>query len=96
MELAVLAELLLRGHQTVGELRGRGVGHLLPPDVAVVGECRVRVDAVAPQRLHGVVVGLVARPRGDPEEPGLGVDRVEPTVVAELLPFPPQLPAGTF
>ena len=35
---------------------------------------------------HGVGVGVRVRPRGDAEEPGLGVDRVEPAVGAELHP----------
>ena len=57
-------------------------GHALPPDVAVGadGEDRVALD-----RGHRGV-GLVARVRGHPEETGLGVDRVEATIVAEPHP----------
>ncbi len=70
----------------VGQVGGRCVGHALPPHVAVVGERGVGEDAVAAHRLHGVGVGLHARARGHPEEPGLGVDGVEASVGAELHP----------
>ncbi len=66
---------------------GRGlVGHALPPHVAVVGEGGVGEDGVAVEGEHGVRVGLRARARGHAEEPGLGVDGVEPAVGAELHP----------
>ena len=70
----------------VGGPGRRLVGHALPPHVALVGERGVGEDAVAPHRVHGVGVGLVARAGSDAEEAGLGVDRVEPAVVAELHP----------
>ncbi len=70
----------------VGGTSRRLVGHLFPPDVALIGECGVGEDAVAPQRLHRVVVGLVAGARCDAEETGLGVDRVQLAVVTDLHP----------
>ena len=65
---------------------GRLAGHPLPPDVAVVGLGAVGEDRVALDRVHRVRVGLVAGVRGDAEEAGLGVDRVEAAVLAELHP----------
>src|SRR4029453_2840702 len=41
-------------------------------------------DRVAVERGDRVGVGLLAGARGHAEEPGLGVDGVEPAVVAEL------------
>ena len=61
-------------------------GHPLPPDVAVVGLGAVGEDRVALDRVHRVGVGLVAGVRRDAEEAGLGVDRVEAAVLAELHP----------
>ena len=60
--------------------------HLLPPHVAVVGQRDVGIDAVGVQRLHGVEVGLVRRAGRHAEEAGLGIDGVEPAVLAELHP----------
>ena len=70
----------------VDRVRGRLAGHPLPPDVAVVGLGAVGEDRVALDRLQRVGVGLVAGAGGDAEEAGLGVDRVEAAVGAELHP----------
>ena len=70
----------------VDQVRGRLVGEALPPDVAVVGLGDVGEDAVGVERAHRVGVGLLAGAGGDAEEAGLGVDGVEPAVVAELHP----------
>ena len=61
-------------------------GHALPPHVAVVGQRRVGEDRVALDGDHRLRVGLIARAGRDAEEAGLGVDRVEAPVVAELHP----------
>ena len=66
---------------------GRGsVGHFFPPHVAIVGQRGVGVDRVAPQAVHCVGVGLVARARSDAEEPRFGVDCPQATIIAELHP----------
>ena len=62
------------------------VGHALPPDVPVVGQCAVCEDRVAVDRVHRVGVRLLARAGRHAEEPRLGVDRVEAAVGAELHP----------
>jgi hypothetical protein len=63
-----------------------GLGQALPPDVAVGGERDVGEDAVAVEGADGVGVGLLAGAGGDAEEAGLGVDGVEPAVLAEAHP----------
>lgn len=70
-----------------GDLARRGLlGKTLPPDIAVLGEGNVGVDAVGVEAAHGVVVGVVGSARGDAEETGLGVDGVEAAVRAEFEP----------
>ena len=70
----------------VGQLRRRLGRHALPPHVALGGQRRVGEDGVAPQRGHRVGVRRVARAGRDAEEAGLGIDRVEPAVLAEAHP----------
>ena len=70
----------------VDEMRGRLVRQALPPDVAVIGEGNVRVDAVRVQGLHGIGVRLHAGARRDTEETGLGVDGVQAPVITESHP----------
>ena len=60
--------------------------HLLPPNIAVGRHRHVREDAVFIQREHRIGVGFHGRARRHPEEPGLGVDRVQSAVRAELHP----------
>ena len=62
------------------------LGHALPPHIAIAGERGVGEDAVAVQRFHRVCVGAVAGSRGDSEESGLRIDRVQAAVLAELHP----------
>ena len=69
-----------------GDVRRLGVGHALPPDVAVVGEGGVGEDDVAVEGQHGVGVGVHVGPGGHAEEAGLGVDGVEAAVLAEFHP----------
>ncbi len=67
--------------------RGRLVGrHALPPHVAVGRQSGVGEDAVLLERHHRVRVRVHPRAGSDAEEARLGVDRVEPAVVAELHP----------
>ena len=70
----------------VDQVRGRLVGHALPPHVALVGQRDVGEDGVAPHGAHRVGVGLHRRSRRDAEEPGLRVDRVQATVLAVAHP----------
>ena len=59
----------------------------LPPHVAVVGQRDVGEDGVARRDgLHGVGVGLPVGAGRDAEEAELGVDGVEPAVLAEAHP----------
>ena len=66
----------------VDQVGGRRLREALPPDVAVVGEGHVRVDAVAIERPDRVQVRLLVRAWRDAEEARLGVDRVEAAVRA--------------
>ncbi len=65
---------------------GRLAGQALPPHVAVVGLGAVGEHRVARDGVDRVGVGARARARGHAEEAGLGVDRVELAVGAELHP----------
>src|SRR3712207_4183060 len=70
-----------------GQVRRGLLGHALPPDVAVVGERDVGEHRVAlVDGAHRVGVGVPAGARGDAEEAELGVERVEPAVLAEAHP----------
>ena len=70
----------------VDRVRRRLAGHALPPDVAVVGLGAVGEDRVARDHVDRVRVRARAGAGRDAEEPGLGVDRVQPAVLAELHP----------
>src|SRR5579863_9099006 len=75
----------------VDRLGWRGVGHALPPYVAVgdavLSDLRdVGEDAVGAQGRHGVGVGLLAGPGCDAEEAVLGVDGAELAVLVRLDP----------
>ena len=71
----------------VGQVRRRLVGHALPPDVAVVGERDVGEHRVAlGDGAHRVRVGVPAGAGRDAEQAELGVQGVEPAVLAEAHP----------
>ena len=61
----------------VDQVRRGLVGLAFPPDVAVVGQRDVGEDDVFLERGQGVVVGLFAGARGNAEEAGFRVDRVQ-------------------
>ena len=64
----------------------RRLAHLLPPHIAVIGQRHVGIDAVGVERFHGVEIRLGRGAWRHAEEAGLGIDGVEPAVLAELHP----------
>src|SRR5665811_2055262 len=70
----------------VDEVSGDLVGHALPPHVVVVGERHVGEDRVVVEGEQRGGVGLGRRERGDAEEAGLGVDRVQAAVRSRAHP----------
>ena len=60
--------------------------HLLPIDVAVLGQSDIGEDAILVERLHGVEVACLRGAGRHAEKAGLGIDGVEPPVRAEFHP----------
>ena len=60
--------------------------HVLPPDIAVIGQDAVGEDGILLDAFHRHGVGLVARARGNAEEPGFRVDRMQTPVRPDLHP----------
>ena len=67
-------------------MRGRCLGHALPPDVSVVGQGHVGENAIAGEGADGIGIGVHAGAGGHTEEAGLGVDGVQPAVFTEAHP----------
>src|SRR6185437_13437403 len=70
----------------VRQVRRRLVGQALPPHVTVIGAGNVGEDAVAPERVDGVLVRTEAGAGRDAEEPGFRVDGIQAAVVTETHP----------
>lgn len=77
-ELAILAELLLRGPQTLGELRGRAT-RMSPLDSL----------EIAKQMLDALMIRTEPLVRELPPEPGSRANRYQQLLCPELHPLPP-------
>ena len=65
---------------------GPTLGESLPPGLVVLGHGHVGENGVAPDGVVGVAVGLGIGARNHAEVAGLGIDRVEPAVLAGMQP----------
>jgi uncharacterized protein YceH (UPF0502 family) len=88
VELAVMAELLLRGEQTVGELRGRAAR--MEP-IASLDALRPVLASLVEKRL---VVELTPEGRGQMVTHGLYKDRELEELTAHVASLPESAPAG--
>ena len=70
----------------VGRTGRWGVGHVLPPHIAIGGQGGVGVDGIAPQGMHRVGVGVKPGSGGHAKESRLGIDGVETTIIAKFHP----------
>src|SRR5213082_896463 len=70
----------------IDRVRRRRAVFPFPPDIALIGECDVCEERVVLNRLHRVRIRFVTRPGHDAEISVLGIDRVKPSVRADLHP----------
>ena len=70
----------------VGRPSRRIVAHAFPPHIAFGCECSIRENAVAPQSVHCVGIGVVAGAGGDTEKARFRVDGIQASVWTELHP----------
>ncbi|CAB4675934.1 unannotated protein [freshwater metagenome] len=70
----------------VGGTCRRSIAHAFPPHVTIRSERCVCVQAVAPQCVHSVCVGVVTSSRCNAEESGFWVNGIETSIVTKLHP----------
>ncbi len=70
----------------VGQLRGWGVGHFLPPDIAIRGHGHIGENAIGLEGGQGIGVGFLRGARGNAEEARFRIDGVQTAVGTGLDP----------